>query len=184
MRKSTIKMITTMTLFNLAMALLLLLTAQETYALAISTVFFWGLFLLVQRQYFKLAASNPGFLENSPSDFKPKDSPFAATDKLIIPGSPVDPPNQNQEVNQNQAVDKEEYDEAEMTEVRVCIICEIDQPLRSKHCLECGKCVALHDHHCPYVGVCIGERNRRQFFFYLVSQCALLWWAFAWVNYM
>ena len=60
-------------------------------------------------------------------------------------------------------------------EVRYCIICKVEQPMRAKHCKECGKCVALHDHHCPWLGVCIGERTRCYFYGYLVLEAVLLW---------
>lgn len=63
-------------------------------------------------------------------------------------------------------------------EVRYCVICKVEQPMRAKHCKECGQCVALHDHHCPWLGVCIGERTRCYFYAYLVLECALLWLTF------
>eukprot|EP01069_Polyplicarium_translucidae_P003005 Polyplicarium_translucidae@DN2186_c0_g1_i3.p1 len=41
-----------------------------------------------------------------------------------------------------------------------CKKCCLYQPLRAKHCKYCAKCVRTHDHHCPWFGVCIGERTR------------------------
>jgi len=38
-------------------------------------------------------------------------------------------------------------------ERRYCTACNIDQPLRSKHCKECHKCTAQYDHHCPWIGI-------------------------------
>lgn len=52
-------------------------------------------------------------------------------------------------------------------ELRYCTACNIEQPLRSKHCRNCGRCVSTYDHHCPWLGNCIGERNRKYFYFYL-----------------
>lgn len=63
--------------------------------------------------------------------------------------------------------------EINITVVRLCVSCQIEQPLRAKHCKECERCVALHDHHCPWIGVCIGEWNRRTFYFYLVFLMSL-----------
>lgn len=60
-------------------------------------------------------------------------------------------------------------------ETRFCTVCYLEQPLRAKHCRECGKCVALHDHHCPWLGICIGEKNRFYFWWYLFFECILLW---------
>jgi len=44
------------------------------------------------------------------------------------------------------------------------------QPLRTKHCRDCGRCVRTHDHHCPWVGTCVGEGNRLYFYWFLGAQ--------------
>ena len=36
--------------------------------------------------------------------------------------------------------------------------CNIEQPLRTKHCRTWKKWVATYDHHCPWVGNCIAEK--------------------------
>ena len=41
-------------------------------------------------------------------------------------------------------------------ELRFCKRCRLQQPLRTKHCYDCGRCVRTHDHHCPWVGSCVG----------------------------
>ena len=46
-----------------------------------------------------------------------------------------------------------------------------------KHCHDCGHCVRRFDHHCAWIGNCVGERNHRLFFSYLTAQFALLVWA-------
>jgi len=52
-------------------------------------------------------------------------------------------------------------------EYKYCTVCNLEQPLRCKHCKECDNCVATFDHHCPWLGTCIGERNRPVFLVYL-----------------
>jgi palmitoyltransferase len=54
-------------------------------------------------------------------------------------------------------------------EANFCVTCMIRTPLRSKHCRRCNRCVAKHDHHCPWVFNCIGANNHRHFFLYLIN---------------
>lgn len=55
-------------------------------------------------------------------------------------------------------------------EYKYCTICHIEQPLRCKHCKTCDHCVSTYDHHCPWIGNCVGERNKCRFFCFLLFQ--------------
>ena len=59
-------------------------------------------------------------------------------------------------------------------ELRYCRKCQNNQPLRAKHCRQCERCVSTFDHHCPWVGNCVGERNKKYFFTYICFPLALL----------
>ncbi|CAD8181287.1 unnamed protein product [Paramecium octaurelia] len=60
------------------------------------------------------------------------------------------------------------------TERRFCMQCLNEQPMRAKHCQYCKKCVPLFDHHCPWIGICIGEKNKLLFLIYMFVQIAQL----------
>ncbi|KAJ4811778.1 S-acyltransferase [Rhynchospora pubera] len=57
-----------------------------------------------------------------------------------------------------------------------CGYCNVYQPPRSKHCHECDKCVLQFDHHCVWLGTCIGLKNHCRFWWYLLFQTSLAAW--------
>ena len=49
-----------------------------------------------------------------------------------------------------------------------CPYCLVKKKYRSLHCLICQKCVDEFDHHCFWVGNCIGKKNYTLFFIFLI----------------
>jgi hypothetical protein len=56
----------------------------------------------------------------------------------------------------------------------LCPYCKLIVKPGSKHCWDCGKCVAGFDHHCPWLNTCIGRQNYVQFFVAASAQLVVL----------
>lgn len=54
-----------------------------------------------------------------------------------------------------------------------CPKCNLYRPHRCKHCKFCDNCVEVFDHHCPWIGGCVGRRNYHYFVTYLIFSSLL-----------
>jgi hypothetical protein len=68
-----------------------------------------------------------------------------------------------------------------------CQVCDSWRPARAHHCSRCRKCVLMLDHHCVWIGQCVGANNLRHFFAYVLSLLLLsvygLWLSWRYVSH-
>ena len=57
-----------------------------------------------------------------------------------------------------------------------CSTCKmwVNREKKTLHCSDCNICIEGHDHHCPWTGKCIGEKNLTAFYIFVVSIFVLI----------
>ena len=56
----------------------------------------------------------------------------------------------------------------------LCPECNVIRTPRSRHCNICHKCVDRFDHHCPWINNCVGKKNYKFFYLYIVVELSFL----------
>lgn len=66
-----------------------------------------------------------------------------------------------------------------------CSYCHCLQPPRAKHCHDCDKCVLEYDHHCVWLGTCIGKGNHCRFWWYIFEEtCLCIWTGILYIQFL
>uniref|UniRef100_A0A9J8B8G8 Palmitoyltransferase n=2 Tax=Cyprinidae TaxID=7953 RepID=A0A9J8B8G8_CYPCA len=128
------------------------------------------LFVFVMGMLLRASFSDPGVL--------PRATPEEAADierQIDITNGPSGPgyrpPPRTREVVIN----------GQTVKLKYCFTCKIFRPPRASHCSLCDNCVERFDHHCPWVGNCVGRRNYRFFYLFILSLSLLTIFIFAFV---
>eukprot|EP00096_Caligus_rogercresseyi_P006806 TRINITY_DN2367_c0_g1_i2.p1 TRINITY_DN2367_c0_g1~~TRINITY_DN2367_c0_g1_i2.p1 ORF type:complete len:460 (+),score=133.09 TRINITY_DN2367_c0_g1_i2:836-2215(+) len=119
------------------------------------------LFIFVLSNLFKTSFSDPGIIPRASKeeawDTEAREALLNSSNSL--PGTAYRPPPRTKEI----------YIKNQSVKLKYCFTCKIFRPPRASHCSICDNCVERFDHHCPWVGNCVGKRNYRYFYFFLLS---------------
>ncbi|KAJ8266507.1 hypothetical protein GJAV_G00131240 [Gymnothorax javanicus] len=126
------------------------------------------LFLFVVAMLFRTSFSDPGVLPRAlPEEATFIEMEIEAANGNVPAGQRPPPRIKNVQIN-NQIV-----------KLKYCYTCKIFRPPRASHCSICDNCVERFDHHCPWVGNCVGKRNYRYFYLFTFSLSLLTIFIFA-----
>jgi len=70
----------------------------------------------------------------------------------------------------------------DISKYRWCDFCNVYQPPDGAHCPDCNVCIAGYDHHCVWMGACIGKKNMKPFLRFNVSWFLYLLYCIFWVS--
>lgn len=70
------------------------------------------------------------------------------------------------------------YNEFNINKYQICRKCNIliDKSLKIIHCDICNLCCEFYDHHCPWIGKCIGKNNYYSFKIYVFSNIIFIFY--------
>uniref|UniRef100_M4AGI8 Palmitoyltransferase n=1 Tax=Xiphophorus maculatus TaxID=8083 RepID=M4AGI8_XIPMA len=126
------------------------------------------LFLFVIAMLLRTSFSDPGVLPRAlPEEANFIEMEIEAANGSVPSGQRPPPRIRNVQIN-NQIV-----------KLKYCYTCKIFRPPRASHCSICDNCVDRFDHHCPWVGNCVGKRNYRYFYLFTLTLSLLTIYIFA-----
>ncbi|RUS75555.1 hypothetical protein EGW08_016680 [Elysia chlorotica] len=131
--------------------------------------------------YYVTCLTDPGYINPTEQRKKNLIKPSLASDDEDADSMELKPTNNNDDNNEDSSEETGHMMPAVNktgVKYRFCDFCEITQPMRAKHCEDCNRCVRKFDHHCPWLEACVGERNHRYFWMFLLFTLLLIFVTF------
>ncbi|KAL8231715.1 hypothetical protein R6Q57_001493 [Mikania cordata] len=140
-------------------------------------------------QYFFTSGSSPGYVLDAMREFASAEASLRASEISKQPassknGSVIVTIERNQlgenfvgnnPMNWTKLV-MDMYPPGTSVRTYTCSYCNVVQPPRAKHCHDCDRCVLQFDHHCVWLGTCIGQGNHCRFWWYILEETTLCVW--------
>ncbi|KIY68821.1 zf-DHHC-domain-containing protein [Cylindrobasidium torrendii FP15055 ss-10] len=106
-------------------------------------------------------------LQSSNPDNRPPEAPYDVRSGLPLPATALSDKDRIDDLRVKMAMmnvtRRPPITPVLLPEYRYCSKDEIIKPYRAHHCRICGTCVLKFDHHCPWIGQCVGARNHKFF---------------------
>ena len=113
-------------------------------ALILSIIEFLSL-ILISYLFWNICTKNPGYLLRNESFFHSTETKIKAKKVVLVNIGGF------------------------MKKIKFCETCILYRPPKTSHCKYCDSCVEKFDHHCFWIGNCVGKNNYNSFFNFLIS---------------
>ena len=145
------------------------LSVQAPFSLLPLGLCYCCLFVLTMTAYVLCCGSNPGYQPKKEEDTVPTKAGWNLSRLNAILSAHLHPPPLKVAGSSTRL-----YNPMRCSFGGYCTQCQVLKLQRTRHCYDCDRCVRNFDHHCMWLGNCVGCANYSVFIAYLILQTILL----------